>query len=65
MDTKSRLIKTDTLDRVAGSGLGVDGAVGPAQSTAAEDLARMLGRDGLVRFAGRAVEMENELVRRS
>ena len=42
MDTKSRLIKTDTLDRVAGSGLGVDGAIGPAQPAAAEDLARVL-----------------------
>ena len=48
------------LDRVAGSGLGVDGAVGPAQPTAAKDLARMFGRDGLVRFARRVVEVENE-----
>ena len=38
------------LDRVAGAGLGVDGAVGPAQPTAAEGFARVLGRDGLVRF---------------
>ena len=62
MGTKSRLNKTDTLDRVARSGLGVDGAVGPAQPTAAEGFARVLGRDCLVRFSGRAVEVENELV---
>ena len=53
-----------TLDRVAAAGLGVDGAVGLAQPTAAKDLARVLGRDGLVWFARGAVEVENELVRR-
>ena len=52
------------LDRISCSGLGVDGAVGPAQPTATQGFARVLGRDGLVRFARRAVEVENELVRR-
>ena len=37
------------LDRVAGACLGVDGAVGPAQPTAAERFARVLGRDRLPR----------------
>ena len=47
----------------AGSGLGVDGAVGPAQPTAVERFARVLRRDGLVRLSRCAVEVENELVR--
>ncbi len=41
-----------TQDCIAAAGLGVDGSVGPAQPTTAEDLARVLGLYGLVRFAG-------------
>lgn len=60
-DAKDAVGDAMVLDRVAGAGLGVDIAVGAAQPTAAEDLARVFGRDGLVRFAGRTVEVENEL----
>ena len=52
------------LDRVAGASLGVDDAISPAQPTTAEGFASVLGRDGLVGFARRAIEVEDELVRR-
>jgi hypothetical protein len=63
-DAKHGVRDAVALDRVACAGFGMHGAVGPAQPTAAEDLARVLGRDRLVQFSGRAVEVENELVRR-
>ena len=45
-DAKHAVGDAMTLDCVAGPSLGVHGAVGPAQPTAAKDLARML--DGTV-----------------
>lgn len=54
---------TVALDSVAVAGLAMDCAVGPTQA-AAERFARVLAFDRLVRFAGLAVEVEDELVRR-
>lgn len=51
------------LDRVANAGLCMDGAVGPASTTAANGFARILGRNPLMRFAESAVARENELMR--
>ena len=63
-DAKDAVGDAVTLDGVANAGLGVDGTVGRAQPTAAEGFARVFGRDGLVRLARRAAQVENELMRR-
>ncbi len=63
-DAEDRVGDAMALDRIAGASLGVDDAISAAQPTAAEGFASVLGRDGLVRFARRAIEVEDELVRR-
>lgn len=46
-DAEEAIRNAAALDRVATAGLGVDGAVGPASTTAANGFARMLGRNPL------------------